>query len=149
MTLARLLLPLRRIWWFLMDWDTVITYSLPCPRCGESIAYAIRGFWLDHYALHKTKICEYGRRINFKYPPLWWMFWGGWTLRYWDMVLVIRKRWQFRLKYNWGVGVPAECLRGNHQWPEKPNSVYEDNGQTFLVGICERCGFSHRWSAPT
>lgn len=134
----------RRIWWFLSDWTTVIRFNFKCNYCGDQLVMEGRGFrplrWYDH----PNPLCRYGPVLRHRvFSPLCG---PCWRIRIMEYTFWIRSRWVFRLKYTWGVGVPAECLAGDHDWHEE--SRYESDGVEYVTGRCGRCGYGHRWERP-
>lgn len=134
----------RRLWWFLTDWTTEIRFNVKCSHCGQQIVIESRGFRYPRTLPHNP-VCEYRRGLNYEFPALWWLIWGCWRLRSYAYCAWFFSRWRFRVRYNWGVGVPAECLDGKHDWGDEPIAIYEDGNMRNVTGQCRRCGFCHRW----
>ena len=142
------MLPFRRLWWFVSDHTTEIRFNWECAHCGEQIVMESTGFrpprWVSHNALcgagrsircsnairdlRGWLHCRYCRRLNLINYKMWLIC-----------------RWNFRLKYNWGVGVPEECLRNEHDFGNEPEASYEEGNTLYLIGLCRRCGFRNRF----
>jgi hypothetical protein len=138
----------RRLLWFLTDWSTELRFNLPCRSCGEQIVMESRGFRYPRILWHNP-YCENHRWLNRKSMAHGlrcrlcrdrWRFMFTWW---------IVCRWRFREKYNWGVGVDPECLKGNHLWPAEPDAHYVDGETTWFTATCPRCKFSMRWGILT
>ena len=139
----------RRIWWFLTDWRTPIRFLWACPGCKWTTAREGRGFRPERrFSDHDNPICKYNKFYEHaRTVPFRMYCWICVRNRVTDYRFWLVWRWRFRLRYNWGVGVPHECLHGNHDFGEKPAGVYTKDGAVFVIGKCKRegCGFAHRW----
>ena len=139
------MLPFRRLWWFTTDMRTSIAFNYPCDHCGDEIVMESRGFRFPRMLQHDNTLCKYGPFFRHHKGPFSWLCKSCRRGKFINYRFWVVNRWRFRLKYTWGVGVPEECLAGNHQWPAQPNSVYEDGDIRWYQGTCLRCGFTHRW----
>jgi len=139
------MLPVRRLWWFATDTQTTVTFNYLCDHCKDQIVLTGRGFRLPRAVQHTNPLCKYAPFFRHIKRPFSLTCRSCWRARYVICRYWVVNRWRFRLKYNWGVGLTAECLAGNHQWPKEPDAIYEDGDTHWLQGTCLRCGFTHRW----
>lgn len=135
-------LRLRRLWWFVSDHETHIDFTFPCIGCGETVVLSGEGLGVP-LVIHDEPWCHRRRNLVLEESPYWVTCWGCWKQRYYCWRIWVLFRWRFRLKYNWGWGVPACCRMGIHDF--QPRENWEENGRRWIVGLCAICGFAQKF----